>query len=624
MIEVRGKRVLVVGLARSGLAAALCLRRRGAEVTVTDVRPPADFQDVLPALLAQRVGVELGCQGEEIFRRQDLVVVSPGVPWDLPQLQAARELKIPIVPEVEAATWFLEGTVVGITGSNGKTTTTVLLGKMLEASGFPTFVGGNVGVPLSAAVDRVTPGSILVTELSSFQLEAIQGFRPHIAVFLNLSPNHLDRHPSFEAYARAKQQIFRNQRAEDYAVLNADDPAVASLAPALASRKVFFSRRRSLPSGVFVADGQVLYRVGHLERVLFERREVALRGDFNLENVLAAAAAACLLGADFEAVRAVVKEFRGVEHRLEFVREIHGVQFYNNSKATSVDATAKSLEAFETGVHLILGGKDKGAPYAPLRPLLENRVRDVLVIGAAAERINLELSGATELVQAGDLASAVSEAFRRSRPGDVVLLAPACSSFDQFQDYEHRGRVFKELVQRLAQGEETGKAGGTKASGAQPAGMHPEAGLATPPGSLVTRSAPGTPEAPSPPVAEPSASRAGPGESPLEAQDLGRSEPVGIYEVDVRELPAAEVQAPPVWPEIPRPGSLEAVQDELLPFEDRVAVGLASKAGGGEEGESTAPVPSDDFMNARPGGILREGARVKPAPSRQPRLPGVD
>jgi len=568
--------------------------------------------------------LELGCQREETFRRQDLVVVSPGVPWDLPQLQAARERKISIVPEVEAATWFLDGTVVGITGSNGKTTTTALLGKMLEASGFPTFVGGNIGVPLSAAVDRVTPDSILVTELSSFQLEAIQGFRPHIAVFLNLSPNHLDRHPSFEAYARAKQQIFRNQRAEDYAVLNADDPAVAGLAPALASRKVFFSRQQSLPSGVFVADGQVLYRVGHLERVLFERRDVALRGDFNLENVLAAAAAACLLGADFEAVRAAVKEFRGVEHRLEFVREIHGVQFYNNSKATSVDATAKSLEAFETGVHLILGGKDKGAPYAPLRPLLEKRVRDVLVIGSAAERINLELSGAVELIQAGDLATAVREAFRRSRPGDVVLLAPACSSFDQFQDYEHRGRVFKELVQRLAQGEETGKAGGTEASEARPVAFHPGAGLATPPGSLVTGSAPDTPEAPGQPVSEPSASRDGRGEPSLEAQHLGRSEPVGIYEVDMQELPAAEVEAAPVWAESLEPGSLEAVQDELLPFEVRVAAWLAPKPGEGEEGESPAPVPSEDFMNARPGGLLPDEARVKSASSRQPRLPGMD
>ena len=475
MIDIRGKRVLVVGLARSGRAAALSLRRHGAVVTVTDIRPPADFTDVIPELVAQKIGLELGSQQEGTFLRHDLVVVSPGVPWDLPQLQAAREREIPIVPEVEVASWFLEGSLVGVTGSNGKTTTTTLLGNILEASGFSTFVGGNIGVPLSSAADRFERGSIFVTELSSFQLEAIQGFRPQVAVFLNLSPNHLDRHPSFEAYAQAKRQIFRNQRPEDWAILNADDLAVSGLATALISRKMFFSRRQALPNGVFVSNGQVLYRVGHLERVLLETRDVGLRGDFNLENVLAAAATACVLGADFQALRKAVREFKGVEHRLEFVQEICGVEFYNNSKATSVDATVKSLEAFDRGVHLILGGKDKGAPYAPLRPLLETRVRNVLLIGGAADRIAKELSGAVELVHAGDLETAVREAFKRADPGDVVLLAPACSSFDQFQDYEHRGRVFKEIVYRLGQEVESGEAGARQRQPARGAAVVPAA-----------------------------------------------------------------------------------------------------------------------------------------------------
>jgi UDP-N-acetylmuramoylalanine--D-glutamate ligase len=456
MNDVRGKRVLVVGLGRSGHAVALCLRRHGAVVTVTDTKPPAAFAPLLPELLAQKIGVQLGSQRAEVFLAHDLVVVSPGVPWDLPQLQAARARGIPVVPEIEVASWYLSDPIVGVTGSNGKTTTTTLLGKMLEASGFPTFVGGNIGVPLSSAVDRVTTGSIIVTELSSFQLEAIRDFRPHVAVLLNISPNHLDRHPSFEAYAQAKRQIFRNQRAEDYAILNADDPWVRGLSPALAGRKVFFSRLQQLPCGLFVSNGNVVYRMGHLERVLLETREVRLRGGFNLEDVLGAAAAACVLGADFDAVRSAVREFKGVEHRLEYVRGLCGVEFYNNSKATSVDATVKSLEAFEHGVHLILGGKDKGAPYAPLRPLLKDRVREVLLIGAAADRIAEELSGAVELIRAGNLESAVREAFQCARPGDVVLLAPACSSFDQFQDYEHRGRVFKEVVERLAHDIESG------------------------------------------------------------------------------------------------------------------------------------------------------------------------
>ena len=456
MIDVGRKRVLVVGLGRSGHAVALCLQRHGAVVTVTDTKPPAAFSPLLPELLAQKIGVQLGSQRAEVFLAHDLVVVSPGVPWDLPQLQATRARGIPVVPEIEVASWYLSDPIVGVTGSNGKTTTTTLLGKMLEASGFPTFVGGNIGVPLSSAVDRVTTGSIIVSELSSFQLEAIRDFRPHVAVLLNISPNHLDRHPSFEAYAQAKRQIFRNQRAEDYAILNADDPWVRGLSPALAGRKVFFSRLQQIPCGLFVSNGNVVYRMGHLERVLLETREVRLRGGFNLEDVLGAAAAACVLGADFDAVRSAVREFKGVEHRLEYVRSLGGVEFYNNSKATSVDATVKSLEAFEHGVHLILGGKDKGAPYAPLRPLLKDRVREVLLIGAAAGRIAQELSGAVELIRAGNLENAVLEAFQCARPGDVVLLAPACSSFDQFQDYEHRGRVFKEVVERLAQDVESG------------------------------------------------------------------------------------------------------------------------------------------------------------------------
>jgi len=447
---VQGKHVLVVGLARSGLSVAHALARRGAVVTVTDSKPPSEFREVLPQLLKDKVGLELGLQRAETFLAHEVIVISPGVPWDLPQLQAARQRKIPVYPEVEAATWFLEGTLVGITGSNGKTTTTALLGDMLKASGFPTFVGGNIGNALSSAVDHARSGTRFVTELSSFQLEGIHEFRPHVAVMLNLSPNHLDRHPSLEAYSQAKRQIFRNQQGQDYAVLNADDPWVAGLRAQVSSRPVLFSRHLELPSGVFVSGGKVCYRVRHLERELFETRDVNLRGDFNLEDVLAATTAACVLGADFTAIRKAVRAFQAVEHRLEFVREIEGVDFYNNSKATSVDATMKSLEAFERGVHLIMGGKDKGAPYTPLVPLIKERVRQVLLIGAAAPVIAKQLAHSTELVQAGDLHTAVYQAFAQSRPGDTVLLAPACSSFDQFKDYEERGRVFKEIVKRLA------------------------------------------------------------------------------------------------------------------------------------------------------------------------------
>jgi UDP-N-acetylmuramoylalanine--D-glutamate ligase len=451
MIELRGKRVLIVGLARSGQGAARVFARRGAVVTVTDIRPPAEFREIIPELSSLKIGLELGFHREATFLRHDLIVVSPGVPWDLPQLKAARARGIAVFTEVEAASWFLSGRLVGITGTNGKTTTTALVGKMLEASGFPTFVGGNIGVPLISAVDQVVPGTVVVAELSSFQLEASQSLHPSVAVLLNITPNHLDRHASFRAYVAAKARIFSQLGPQDYAIFNADDPNVMALVPSFPlPRKIFFSRHQDLPDGVYLSKGQVRYRVGHLERPLFNIADVQLKGAFNLENVLAASAAACVLGAEFDALGRAVREFKGVEHRLEFVRQIRGVDFFNDSKGTSVDATAKALSAFERGVHLILGGKDKGAPYEPLRPLLKGRVKTIYLIGAAADRIGQELGDSVEMVRARKLERAVQEAFQRATPGDTILLSPACASFDQFQDFEHRGRVFKRVVRSLA------------------------------------------------------------------------------------------------------------------------------------------------------------------------------
>ncbi len=657
-MNVQGKHVLVVGLARSGLSVARALARHGAVVTVTDRKPPSEFREALPQLLKDKVGLELGSQRVETFLRHQVIVISPGVPWDLPQLQAARARMIPIYPEVEAATWFLEGTLVGVTGSNGKTTTTSLLGDMLRASGFPTFVGGNIGNALSSAVDRARPGTKFVTELSSFQLEGIHEFHPHVAVMLNLSPNHLDRHPNLEAYAQAKRQIFRNQGGQDYAVLNADDPWVAGLQATVSSRPMLFSRHRELPNGVFVSGGKIYYRVRHLERVLFETRDVTLRGDFNLENVLAATTAACVLGADFAAIRKAVRAFQAVEHRLEFVREIQGVDFYNNSKATSVDATVKSLEAFERGVHLILGGKDKGAPYAPLLPLIKDRVREVLLIGAAAPVIAEQLAGSTELVQAGDLATAVYQAFARSRPGDTVLLAPACSSFDQFKDYEERGRVFKELVKGLGTrdsghgtrdtardtghgtrdtgnavrdggtvpeaghktretadavrdaGRETGDEGistrdsesgirdSVTAQGVKPEPLSPSPEFVTP--SPEPRVPYPVSRVPSPePVASSSESEV---LSPLSRvpYPVSRAVPLTyVYEVDAVEMPGMESQAVPEDEPVVSISAniVETLDDEVLPFEARPA-----------EGKSGVRSPESEA----------------PPASRQPRLPGVE
>ena len=634
MIEVRDKRVLVVGLGRSGHAVALCLKRHGALVNVTDTKPPAAFGPLLPDLLAQKIGVVLGSQSAEVFLGHDLVVVSPGVPWDLPQLQEVRARGVPIFPEIEVASWYLRDPIVGVTGSNGKTTTTTLLGKMLEASGFPTFVGGNIGIPLSSAVDRVKTGSVIVAELSSFQLEAIHDFRPHVAVLPNISPNHLDRHPSFEAYAQAKRQIFRNQGPDDYAILNADDPWVRGLGPALMSRKVFFSRAQQVPCGVFVSNGNVVYRTGHLERVLLETREVHLRGDFNLEDVLGAAAAACVLGADFDAVRSAVREFRGVEHRLEFVQDLRGVAFYNNSKATSVDATVKSLEAFEHGVHLILGGKDKGAPYAPLRPLLKDRVREVLLIGAAADRIAEELSGAVELVRAGTLENTVMEAFQRARPGDVVLLAPACSSFDQFQDYEHRGRVFKDSAARLAQDIESGSLQWKWTPEAQAAkGATESFALTAPPAPeppVRRQEVPQEIEKTGNQVAEAVDEESECGGATDSATENRPPEPTLVYEVSAQDLPPAEIasaQDSSAGPETGRasaPCTLENTADGRLPYEAR-----ADQENLGTSGSATGDFDEGGLKDAggpakrRPARTDKEKPNSTPD-SAPPRLPGID
>ena len=460
MIELRHKRVLVVGLARTGFAVARRLSQEKARVMVTDQRHPAAFQSQLSALTAEKIGLELGIHREGTFLKQDLIVVSPGVPWDLPPLAAARQKGVKILPEVEVATWFLKGALAAVTGSNGKTTTTTLLGNILEASNLPSLVGGNIGTPLISFANLDTAGLIVVAELSSFQLEAIQDLRPQVAVLLNITPNHLDRHGTFEAYVSAKAQIFRNQRPEDFAILNADDPTVVRLAPAIASHKIFFSKEHDLPEGVLISKGRILYRTGNLERTLLEVNDVKLRGSFNLENVMAAAAAACKLGASFDAIRKAVREFTGVEHRLEEVATIRGVELFNDSKATSVDATAKALTAFTSGVHLILGGKDKGAPYTPLLSLIPGRVKTVYLIGAAAERISQDLRGSVELIDSGHLKNAVRQAFLRAVSGDVVLLSPACASYDQFQDFEERGRVFKKLVAELKTAAESGAVAG--------------------------------------------------------------------------------------------------------------------------------------------------------------------
>ncbi len=455
-IDLSGKRVLVVGLARTGIATALFCASRGAHVTASEERPEEQVADAAAKLREAGCALELGGHNDATFLDQDLIVPSPGVSQNLPQLVAARAEQIPIWSEIELASRFLHGRLVAITGSNGKTTTTALVGHILETAGIPVIVAGNIGTPLISRVSETTDATVTVAEVSSFQLEIIHEFRPDVAVLLNITPDHLDRHASLEEYSRAKARLFANQTEQDAAVINADDPGAAQYAPAgfpaQAGPELFwFSRLKRVASGAYLRDDQVVFRRDGAETVVLRRSEIGLRGDHNVENVLAAAVASILVGASPSAVASGVQSFAGVEHRIEFVAEISGVSYYNDSKATNVDATLKALDAFPGGLFVILGGKDKGSDYGILRKPLRERARLVLLIGAAAQKIESQLRGAVPVVQAGTLDRAVEVAFARARPGETVLLAPACSSFDQFESYEHRGRVFKQLVRRLAE-----------------------------------------------------------------------------------------------------------------------------------------------------------------------------
>ncbi|MFZ0745087.1 MAG: UDP-N-acetylmuramoyl-L-alanine--D-glutamate ligase [Terracidiphilus sp.] len=447
-MELKGKKVLVVGLGKSGLAAALFLRRRGAQVTVSDVRSAEALAKDIPALLEEGIMVEAGGHGLLTFRRQDLIVVSPGVPLDTPELAQVKSFGLPVIGELELAARFLKGKSIAITGSNGKTTTTSLLREILEQAGFRTLVGGNIGVPVVALIDESTDDTWSVLEVSSFQLESTAQFHPNIAVILNITPDHLDRHGTFENYALAKERIFASQTAQDFAVLNADNARASAAAPRSAAQVYWFSMERPVEMGAWVEDGSILYRPSKdapPEKIM-PLSGIQLKGEHNVENVLAAVCAARLAGAPAEPVRRAIENFKAVEHRLEYVATLNGVEFYNDSKATNVDATAKAIAAFSTGIHLILGGKDKNSDYTQLADLLRARVRAVYTIGSAAAKIESHLRGVVPLQSCETLEKAVSAAASAAHPGEVVLLAPACSSFDQFESYEHRGRVFKELV----------------------------------------------------------------------------------------------------------------------------------------------------------------------------------
>ena len=427
-------------MAKSGMASAELLLKHGAEVRVTDLKIDREAGKRLNELQ-----VPFQLQSSEVFENADLIVLSPGVPADLEPLERARRRGATVIGEVELASYFLQGPIMGITGSNGKTTTTALAGHILRESKIAAQVGGNIGTPVSAMIDPSRTDQWNVLELSSFQLETICRFRAQIAVALNVTPDHLDRHHTFEKYAAAKGRLFETQCPEDFAVLNADDPVCVQYASLTQAAPFWFSSARAVSPGVSLQDGEV--RFG--DEVLMPAADIPIRGQHNVENTMAAAAACHMAGASLPQIASAVRTFRGVEHRLEFVRTVSGVDFYNDSKATNVDATLKALDAFAGGLWVILGGKDKGSDYTVLRHPLAEKARAVMLIGAAAGKIRDQIAGAVPLMDAKTLDAAVRDAYDAARPGDTVLLAPACASFDQFDNYEHRGRVFKGLVAQL-------------------------------------------------------------------------------------------------------------------------------------------------------------------------------
>ena len=426
--DVSGKTVLVAGLGKSGQGAADLLRAHGATVRLSDSKPA---EGVLP-------------QTVETFTSVDLIVLSPGVPTDIPEVLAAKQRGIPVIGEVELAGYWLRGPVIGITGSNGKTTTTAMTGHILRKAGVACQVGGNIGTAPTSMVADSNDGQWNVLELSSFQLETIDEFRAKIGVGLNVTPDHLDRHHTFEAYADAKARLFELQEQGSYAVLNADDAVTASWSSRTSAETHWFSRQRRAEPGIWIEQNQLVI---HGDR-LIDVREIPLMGTHNVENTMAAAVAARLAGAELDGIAEGIRTFPGVEHRIEFVRERNGVRYYNDSKATNVDATEKAVDAFAGNLWIILGGKDKGSDYSVLKDKLSAKAKGVLLIGAAAPKIANQLAG-LPLIQTTTIDRAVEKAAAEATAGDIVLLAPACASFDQFQSYEHRGRIFKELVRNL-------------------------------------------------------------------------------------------------------------------------------------------------------------------------------
>lgn len=449
-MEIKGRKTLVLGAGKSGITSAKFLAERGAVVALHDRKEVETWSEAARSLKeTHNVGLIGGQIPSWLLDQIDLVLISPGVPTNTIPAKYVDRKDGEVIGEVELAYRFMKGRIVGITGSNGKTTTTTLIGELLKNSGIETQVGGNIGTALITLTETSTENSWTVCELSSFQLETIVDFRPNVAMCLNVTPNHMDRYDFFSDYAAAKHRIFMNQTADDVAILNADDEITASWAKGLKANVIMFSTAKELDEGLFLRGNDLVCRANGKEKVLTTRKEMTLRGIHNVQNVLAGLAAGLACGASPDSMRETIANFRAVEHRLEFVSEIENVKFYNDSKATSVDATLKALEALSDGqgkIVLILGGRGKNAPYQPLAELIKENVRKLVLIGEDADNIESQLGSFAEVIRATTMPDAVEKSFASAESGDSVLLAPACASFDMFGSYEERGKVFKEAI----------------------------------------------------------------------------------------------------------------------------------------------------------------------------------
>jgi len=461
-VELAGARVTVMGLARSGVAACRLLQAVGARVTVADRKEAMELTSALGAIDRDHVGVTVGAQYESSLDEADLVVISPGVPYRLAPLESVRRRGVKVISELELASQFFRSPLLAVTGTNGKSTTVTLIGKFLAESGKRAFVGGNLGTALSeAAVEdlranqagKPSPFDYLVVEVSSFQLETIDRFQPWIAALLNVTVDHQDRYESLDEYIAAKQRIFENQVASDFALFNLDDDRVAALRHQGRAARLGFTRGATIGTDMYgrtyMEGDQIVTTVTGVRLEICRRSEIRIIGNHNVENVMAAATYAVLCGCPLDAIRRVLATFPGLEHALEIVRERRGVRFVNDSKGTNVDATLKALESIDQPIWLIAGGRDKGGDFSRLVQAVSRRVTRVILIGEAAPRLRQAWKDATTMSEAATLRDAVDLAAQGASPGDVVLLSPACASFDMFADYQDRGRQFKALVHDL-------------------------------------------------------------------------------------------------------------------------------------------------------------------------------